>query len=35
MEYVAFYLADSRGKLVQVISDEFFPADGCLDKSKK
>lgn len=35
MGYVAFYPADSRGKLAQVISDDFFPADGCLEKSKK
>lgn len=35
MGYMAFYPADSRGKLAQVISDDFFPADGCLEKSKK
>lgn len=35
MGHVAFYPADSRGKLAQVISDGFSPADGYLEKSKK
>lgn len=40
MGFVAFYLADSRGKLAQATcpiktSDEFLPADSCLEKSEK
>lgn len=35
MGCAAFYLADSREKLARVIGDEFFPADGCLEKNKK
>lgn len=33
--HVAFYLDDSRRKLVLVIRDEFFPRDSGLEKSKK
>lgn len=35
MGRVAFHPADSRGKLAQLISDGFSPANGYLEKSRK